>query len=268
MDELLVARGYFATRAEALAAVMAGWVFVDGQRVDKPGTACKLEAPIEVRRPEQPYVSRGGLKLAHALDVFALDVTGKACIDVGASTGGFTDCLLQRGAARVHAVDVGYGQLDWRLRQDPRVVVVDRTNFRHIQPGELPVADLIVIDVSFISLLKVLPAARLTLSEAGDVVALIKPQFEADRQTAARGGGVVRDARIHRRIIETLLDEAAREGWTAMGLTHSPIPGSKGNIEFFVRWKREVAGEPCRVDAARVEAVVREAHRLLAGAPD
>jgi len=265
IDELLVERGLFPTRAKAKAAVLAGVVYVDGRRVEKAGTACRADAVIEVRGPLNPYVSRGGLKLQHALDVFGIPVAGRTCIDVGASTGGFTDCLLQRGAARVHAVDVGYGQLDWKLRQDPRVVVVERTNFRYIRPGDLPLVDLIVIDVSFISLLKMLPAARITLSQGGDVVALIKPQFEAGRQAVARGGGVVRDPRIHREVIETLLGEAAQDGWAAVELTYSPILGPKGNIEFFVWWKR--AGAFSNVDAAKVASVVEEAHRVVVASP-
>lgn len=263
LDELLVARGLFPTRAKAKAAVMAGLIYVDGRRVDKAGALCRPDAQIEVRGPVNPYVSRGGLKLQHALDVFGVPVEGRTCIDVGASTGGFTDCLLQRGAAKVYAVDVGYGQLHWKLRQDPRVVAVERTNFRYIQPGDLPAVDLVVVDVSFISLLKMLPAVRCTLRPEGDVVALIKPQFEAGREAVGKGSGVVRDARIHRQVIETVLGEAARDGWIAMGLTYSPILGPKGNIEFFVWWRQDPQSAPGRVDAAAVAGVVEEAHRLL-----
>lgn len=265
MDALLVERGLFETRAKAKAAIEAGVVYVDGVRVDKAGRTCRPDAAIEVRGPANPFVSRGGLKLQHALDRFGLDVTGLLCIDVGASTGGFTDCLLQRGARQVYAVDVGYGQLDWKLRQDPRVVVVERTNFRHVKPGELPVADLIVADVSFISLLLILPAAKGTLKSDGDVVALIKPQFEAGREAVSKGGGVVRDPEIHREVLARLLQAAANDGWAPVALTYSPILGPKGNIEFFVWWKRDegTGGSTSPVDEARIDRVVQEAHQVL-----
>lgn len=264
LDALLVERGLFETRAKAKAAIEAGVVYVDGVRVDKAGRSVRPDAGIEVRGPANPYVSRGGLKLQHALDVFGLDVTGRLCIDVGASTGGFTDCLLQRGARQVYAVDVGYGQLDWKLRQDPRVVVVERTNFRHVKPGDFPLADLIVADVSFISLLKVLPAAKGSLKPEGDVVALIKPQFEAGREAVSRGSGVVRDAKVHREVLVRLLSDACRDGWEPVELTYSPILGPKGNIEFFVWWKPQAgATTPAPLEEARIERVVDEAHQKL-----
>jgi hemolysin TlyA family protein len=263
LDALLVERGLFPTRAKAKAAIMAGVVYVDGQRAGKAGSAVSPDAQLEVRGPANPYVSRGGLKLEHALDRFGVLVAGRTCIDVGASTGGFTDCLLQRGAARVYAVDVGYGQLDWKLRQDPRVVVVERTNFRHVQPGDLPRADLIVIDVSFISLIKILPAAQGTLKDDGDVVALIKPQFEAGRRAVGKGG-VVRDAGVHREVIQNLLAGAGALGWRPIALTYSPVLGPKGNIEFFVWWKRNPQGETTSsVDAETVSQVVAQAHEAL-----
>lgn len=264
LDALLVQRGLFETRAKAKAAIEAGIVYVDGARVDKAGTAFRPDVEIEVRGPANPFVSRGGLKLQHALDTFGLDVTGLRCIDVGASTGGFTDCLLQRGAGQVYAVDVGYGQLDWKLRQDPRVVVVERTNFRHVKPGDLPVVDLIVADVSFISLLKLLPAAKSTLKPDGDMVALIKPQFEAGRQAVGKGGGVVRDPKVHREVLARLLAAAWDDGWASVALTFSPILGPKGNIEFFVWWKpREAVSETYGpMDESRIDQVVREAHGI------
>jgi len=263
LDVLLVERGLFPTRAKAKAAIMAGVVYVDGQRADKAGGAVSPDVQVEVRGPANPYVSRGGLKLEHALDRFGIPVSGRTCIDVDAPTGGFTDCLLQRGAAKVYAVDVGYGQLDWKLRQDPRVVVVERTNFRYVQPGELPRADLIVIDVSFISLMKILPAAQGTLKDDGDVVALIKPQFEAGRKAVGKGG-VVRDAGVHREVIHHLLTGAGALGWRAVALTYSPVLGPKGNIEFFVWWKRSPQGETTSsVDAETVSQVVAQAHETL-----
>lgn len=264
MDALLVERGLFPTRAKAKAAIMAGTVYVDGMRAEKAGTSVSVEAEVEVRGPVNPYVSRGGLKLEGALDRFGVPVMGRTCIDVGASTGGFTDCLLKRGADKVYAVDVGYGQLDWKLRQDPRVVVVERTNFRNVQPGDFPRVDLIVIDVSFISLIKVLPAAKLTLKDDGDVVALIKPQFEAGRRAVGKGGGVIRDASVHREVISGVLAAAGVSGWTPVALTHSPILGPKGNIEFFVWWKLNFRDASDRsVDAGTVAQVVAQAHEAL-----
>ena len=208
---LFVERGLFQTRAKAKAAIMAGWSMSTGQRADKAGSGVSPRCPDGSAWAGQPFVSRGGLKLQHALDRFGVPVAGRRCIDVGASTGGFTDCLLQRGAAKVYAVDVGYGQLDWKLRQDPRVVVVERTNFRHVQPGDLPVVDLIVIDVSFISLLKMLPAGQGTLKDDGDIVALIKPQFEAGRKRWERRRRGPR-SRVHREVITRLLAAAQDAG--------------------------------------------------------
>lgn len=236
LDRLLVEQGHYPTRSKARGAIMAGLVYVDGRRVDKAGAPCSPQAVIEIRGPSNPFVSRGGLKLDWALDQFKLDVRGKTCVDVGASTGGFTDCLLQRGARRVFAVDVGYGQLDWKLRQDSRVVVMERTNFRHVQAGDLPEMDMAVMDVSFISLQKILPAVGRVLRPHGDVVALVKPQFEAGREAVGKGG-VVRDADTHFRVLKTLIAFGQNEGWQVLGLTHSPVRGAEGNIEFFLWWR-------------------------------
>lgn len=264
LDVLLVEQGYFPTRARAKAAIMAGHVFVDGQRVDKAGTAVLREASVEVRAPTNPYVSRGGLKLEWALDTFGVEPRERICLDVGASTGGFTDCLLQRGARLVYAVDVGYGQLAWRLRQDPRVRVHERTNFRHVPAGTFAGVELATVDVSFISLLKVLPALRGNLESDGDAVILIKPQFEAGRQAVSKGGGVIREPSLHRDILCRTLHEAMEQGWALMGLTYSPITGPSGNIEFFGWWRPEGEGQVAASDMdALVDAVVRKAHAAV-----
>lgn len=246
LDLLLVQRGLVATREQARRLIMAGEVTVDGQMQDKPGFAALVTANLAVRTP-LPYVSRGGLKLAAALDAFALDVTGMVAVDVGASTGGFTDCLLQRGAMRVYAIDVGYGQLAWKLQTDERVVVLDRTNVRYLAQlpdGEL--ADVAVIDASFISLALVLPATLRLLHPEGQVVALIKPQFEAGKDDVGKGG-VVRDQRIHRRVLHETATMAQALGLVVAGLAVSPAPGPAGNVEFLI-WLRKLvtaeAGSP------------------------
>jgi 23S rRNA (cytidine1920-2'-O)/16S rRNA (cytidine1409-2'-O)-methyltransferase len=214
---------------------MAGEVSVDGVMVDKPGTAIQLDAVVAIKEKAR-YVSRGGDKLAGALAVFALDIAGRVAADVGASTGGFTDCLLQNDVARVYAIDVGYGQLDYRLRIDKRVIVMERSNARHIQQLDEAVS-LVVIDASFISLRLLLPAIVGWLTPEADIVALIKPQFEAGKRDVGKGG-VVRDAAVHRRVLEEILDFAQDEGFTVGGLTTSPITGPAGNVEFlaWLRW--------------------------------
>ncbi len=233
LDRLLVERGLAPSREQARRLIMAGEVLVDDRVVDKPGRLVPEDAPVRVRRQPR-YVSRGGLKLEAALDRFGLDVSGLTAVDVGASTGGFTDCLLQRGAARVYAVDVGYGQLAWKLRQDPRVIPLERTNIRHLESlpgGEL--ADLAVIDASFIGLGLVLPATLRLLKPDGQIIALVKPQFEAGPQDVGKGG-VVRDQRVHRRVLEEVAALARELGLTVAGLTVSPAPGPAGNVEFLV----------------------------------
>ncbi|MFZ1769057.1 MAG: TlyA family RNA methyltransferase [Caldilinea sp.] len=231
LDLLLVARGLAASCEQAQRLIMAGEVDVNGVRHDKPGRTVLHNAAISVRAP-LPYVSRGGLKLAAALDAFAVDATGVVAVDIGASTGGFTDCLLQRGAARVYTIDVGYGQLAWKLQTDPRVVVLDRTNVRHLDalPDDA-YADLAVIDASFISLSLVLPAALRLIKPEGQVITLIKPQFEADADHVGKGG-VVRDPETHRNVLVDFCTLAASLGLTVAGLTVSPAPGPAGNIEF------------------------------------
>ena len=245
LDVLLVERGLAPSRERAQALILEGAVRVAGEARSKAGEAVLVDSPIEVVGPALPFVSRGGLKLQRALETFAVEPNGKVCLDVGASTGGFTDCLLQAGATRVYAVDVGHGQLDWKLRQDPRVVVREKTNIRHLT--ELPEQpDLATIDVSFISLTKVLePVSRLL---APEIIALIKPQFEAGPKAAPKG--VVRDPSVHGRVLETILAHARGLGWQARGLVASPILGPAGNREFLVWLNR--AG-PDVVDAEAVE---------------
>ena len=230
LDQLLVARGLFASREKARRTVMAGQVTVDGRVVDKPGAAVGEEAELVVAAPP-PYVSRAGGKLAAALDAFAVDPAGWVCLDVGASTGGFTDCLLQRGAARVYALDVGRGQLDWRLRQDPRVAVVEGVNVRHLAADALPErCDLVTVDVSFISLLKVVPALVPHLAPGGRLLTIVEPQFEAGREAVGRGG-IVRDEAVRRRTIDDRVRGIAALGFEVLGVIDSPVAGAEGNVE-------------------------------------
>jgi 23S rRNA (cytidine1920-2'-O)/16S rRNA (cytidine1409-2'-O)-methyltransferase len=237
LDQLLVARGLFATREQARRAVMAGDVLVAGKRIDKAGTAVPESVALEVRaRP--PFVSRAGAKLAAALDQFEVDPEGWVCMDVGASTGGFTDCLLQRGALRVYAVDVGYGQLDQRLREDPRVVVMERVNARHLAADALPeLCDLVTADVSFISLALVVPALIPHIRPGGLLLVLIKPQFEAGKGEVGKGG-IVRDEAVRRRVIEERLRDLARLGLEPMANMDSPVAGSGGNREALALFRR------------------------------
>lgn len=240
LDVLLHGRGLARSRAHARALIMAGEVLVDGERSDKPGTRISAGAELSLKQRKR-FVSRGGEKLEAALEAFPPGVAGRVCADVGASTGGFTDCLLKRGAARVYAIDVGYGQLDWRLRQDARVVVMERCNARHLRQLPQPV-DLAVVDVSFISLRLLLPVIRGWLMDEADVVALIKPQFEAGRQQVGKGG-VVRDAAVHRQVLQQVPAFAASQGLFLRGLLRSPLQGPAGNVEFLC-WMRVEPGPP------------------------
>jgi len=262
LDVLLVERGYFASREKAKAAVMAGLVLVNEEPADKAGMKVPRDAAIRVKGETHPYVSRGGLKLEKAIRTFGLPMDGRVVLDIGASTGGFTDCALKHGAAFVYAVDVGYNQLDWSLRRDPRVKVMERTNFRHVTPDMLdgPRPDLATVDVSFISLKLILPPLKEVLAAGGDAVALIKPQFEAGRDKVGKSG-VVRDPAVHRDVLETVLGFAASIGFDLHGLTHSPITGGEGNIEFLAWWR--LAGAPVHppADLARRCAAVVEAAR-------
>lgn len=234
LDLMLVERGLFPSREKARAAIMAGEVLVEGKKVTKPGTMVPINAQLKVAGSPCPYVSRGGLKLQHALEVFPVNPRGKVALDAGASTGGFTDCLLKHGAVRVHAVDVGYGQLDWSLRQDPRVVVHERVNVRYLTPdilGEL--VDLATLDLSFISLNKVWGAVARCLKPQGQVLALVKPQFEAGPEKVGKRG-VVRDPEVHRQVLQEVVQGARAQGFGVHGLTFSPLLGPEGNREFFL----------------------------------
>lgn len=254
LDKQLVARGLVATRSRARALILAGEVLVDGARVDKAGTAVALDADITLKTP-MPYVGRGGYKLAGALTDFGLDVAGRVCADVGACTGGFTDVLLQNGGARVYAIDVGYGQLDWKLRQDERVVVMERTNVRYVEALPEPVS-FVCIDVSFISLRLVLPVVAQWLTADGEIVALIKPQFEAGRAQVGKGG-IVRDTAVHRQVLWDMLTWIEAElDLTVRGLTRSAVTGAEGNVEFLV-WLRCGVGAQLEIEAL-VEAAVAD----------
>ena len=239
LDILLTERGLAESRQKAQAVIMAGHVFVAGQRVDKPGTAVLSDAPIEVRGHTLPYVSRGGLKLEKAMKTFPITLTDKICADIGASTGGFTDCLLQHGAAQVFAVDVGKSQLHPRLAADPRVVVLDGCNARHLQPDDLPEpVDLAVTDVSFISLRLILPAIDRLLRAGGETVALIKPQFEAGREEVEKGG-VVRNPQTRQLVVERIRDFGVQSlGWQWLDFCPSPIRGPAGNVEYLSYWRK------------------------------
>jgi 23S rRNA (cytidine1920-2'-O)/16S rRNA (cytidine1409-2'-O)-methyltransferase len=238
LDQLLVARGLAPSRARAQAIVLAGEVFVAGSKVDKAGTLVAEEEFVDVRGPDHPFVSRGGVKLAGALDAFNLDVHGLRCLDLGASTGGFTDCLLQRGAARVIAVDVGYGQLAHKLRTDPRVVVMERTNARSLTAAAIAgPADLTVVDASFIGIDKLMPAIARTTAAGGDLVALVKPQFEVGRAEAARGRGVVRDESVRREAIAGAVESVRAAGFVVVAQHDSVLAGPRGNREAFVHAK-------------------------------
>jgi 23S rRNA (cytidine1920-2'-O)/16S rRNA (cytidine1409-2'-O)-methyltransferase len=237
-DQLLVERALAESRTRAQALILSGRVFTGESRIEKPGTRLQPDIPLTIRET-LPYVSRGGIKLKSALDYFRIDPAGVKCLDVGASTGGFTDCLLQSGASRVYAVDVGYGQLDWKLRNDSRVEVVERTNFRTISDEVLPHDFVVaVVDVSFISLKLILPRLKTFLEEGADVVVLIKPQFEAGREKVGKGG-IVRDPAVREKAVAGVLDEASNAGFSVIGSTESPIKGTSGNIEFLAHlvWK-------------------------------
>lgn len=238
-DQLIVNKGLAPSRAKAQALVLAGKVYVGETRIDKAGAMIADDAAIEVRGEDHPYVSRGGVKLAGALDAFAVDPTGKQCVDLGASTGGFTDCLLQRGAARVAAVDVGYGQLAHKLRVDPRVLVLERTNAKTLEPDQVGgLADLVVVDASFIGLGKLLPAIARITRAGGELVALVKPQFEVGREEAARSRGVIKDESLRARAITNVEDEVRAAGFDLLGTVDSTLPGPKGNVEAFVHARR------------------------------
>ena len=259
LDQLVFERGYTESRERAKTTVMSGLVYVNGQKADKPGMPVSPDVELEVRGAAIPFVSRGGFKLDKALKVFPIDPTGLHCIDCGASTGGFTDVLLQHGADKVYAVDVGYGQLAWKLRQDPRVVNLERTNLRYVTQEEIPeMLDLAVMDVSFISIRLVLPAVQALLKEGADLVCLIKPQFEAGRDEVGKKG-VIRDPSVHEEVVNGILNFAPTIGLSVMGLDFSPIKGPEGNIEYICHLKKGHFDAPS-IDVA---AVVRASHEAL-----
>lgn len=239
LDVILVNRGYAPSREKAKAIIMAGNVFVKGNREDKAGAQFEEEGiDLLVKNTEQKYVSRGGFKLEKAMNEFGLKLDGMVCMDIGASTGGFTDCMLKCGATKVFAIDVGHGQLDWKLRNDDRVVCMEKTNFRYVKPEDIGEGiDFASVDVSFISLDKILPAAKEIIKDGGEMVCLIKPQFEAGREKVGKKG-VVRDKAVHIEVIEKVLNIVEGNGFSAQGLTYSPIKGPEGNIEYLVYIKK------------------------------
>ena len=268
LDVLLVKKGLAPSREKAKAVIMAGSVYVDGQKEDKAGSVFDEEsAQIEVRGHALPYVSRGGLKLEKALKVFPITLTDKICMDIGASTGGFTDCMLQNGAAKVYSVDVGYGHLDWKLRQDDRVVCMEKTNFRYMTPEDIPdVLDFASVDVSFISLDKILTPAYALLKEQGEMVALIKPQFEAGREKVGKKG-VVRDPKVHEEVISRIVRHADEVSFEVLDLSYSPIRGPEGNIEYLIHLRknpeRTVYPDIPAVFEKKIKEIVEEAHQEL-----
>ncbi len=261
LDVLLVQRGLAPSREKAKAMIMEGIVYVNDQKEDKAGANFDTEVPIEVHGSTLAYVSRGGLKLEKAMKHFNLTVDGAVCMDIGASTGGFTDCMLQNGAAKVYAVDVGYGQFAWKLRQDPRVVCMEKTNIRYVTPEDIgEPLDFASVDVSFISLTKVLLPARELLKDGAQMVCLIKPQFEAGREKVGKKG-VVRDRKVHLEVIRQVIDFALANGFSVLDLEFSPIKGPEGNIEYLVHLKKD--GEGQLRDGISPEQVVAAAHDSL-----
>ena len=261
LDILLVNLGLCASRSKAQATIMAGEVFVNDQKADKAGLEVDITSRIEVRGNSCPYVSRGGLKLEKALRDFGVDPTGFVCSDSGASTGGFTDCLLQQGAKKVFAIDVGYGQLAWKIRSDPRVVTMERTNIRYVTPEDLgEPLDLSVVDVSFISLKLVLPVIQKLIKPTGQVLCLIKPQFEAGKEKVGKKG-VVREPAVHEEVLRNFISLVQALGFTLRNLTFSPVKGPEGNIEFLAHLSMQ-SGAACQIDPAEL---VAEAHETLRG---
>ncbi|MBO5468489.1 MAG: TlyA family RNA methyltransferase [Lachnospiraceae bacterium] len=260
LDVLLVNRGLAASREKAKAIIMSGIVFVDGQREDKAGSTFDDQIPIEIKGSTLKYVSRGGLKLEKAMQHFDVILEGKICMDVGSSTGGFTDCMLQNGAVKVYAVDVGHGQLDWKLRNDPRVVCMEKTNIRYVTPDQIE--DQIAfasIDVSFISLTKVLGPVKELLTDDGEIVCLIKPQFEAGREKVGKKG-VVRDKNVHKEVIHMVMEYAQSIGFTLCNLEFSPIKGPEGNIEYLLHLSKAADHAVGQLD---VDAIVEASHGTL-----
>lgn len=265
LDVLLVQQGLATSRELAKAYIMAGNVYVDGQKEDKAGTKVAVNASLEVKGNQMKYVSRGGYKLEKAVDAFGISLDGKMCLDIGASTGGFTDCMLQNGASKVYAIDVGYGQFAWKLRNDERVVCLEKTNVRYVTHEQVPdEGDFASIDVSFISLTKVLPAVLGVLGEKGQLVCLIKPQFEAGREKVGKKG-VVRDINVHKEVIEMIANYVRAQNLGILGLSFSPIKGPEGNIEYLIYLDKSQAGMTEEEVQAKLEEVVTESHKILSG---
>ena len=265
LDVVLVQQGLANSRELAKAYIMAGNVYVDGQKEDKAGTKVAVTAKLEVKGNQMKYVSRGGYKLEKAMDVFGIRLDGKICLDIGASTGGFTDCMLQNGASKVYAIDVGYGQFAWKLRNDERVVCLEKTNVRYVTHEQVPdEGDFASIDVSFISLTKVLPAVLGVLGEKGQLVCLIKPQFEAGREKVGKKG-VVRDSSVHREVIEMIVEYVRTQSLGILGLDFSPIKGPEGNIEYLIYLDKSRSGMHEDEVQARVDTVVAQSHKILSG---
>ena len=260
LDVVLVNRGFFQSRERAKGSIMAGIVYVDGQRVDKPGTGIKEDADIYVKEDTCPYVSRGGLKLAKAISSFQLDLEGLVAVDIGASTGGFTDCMLKNGAKKVYSIDVGYGQLDWGLRNDPRVVNMEKVNIRYLDKEKVAEkADFISIDVSFISLKLVFPVAAELLADDGKLMCLVKPQFEAGREQVGKKG-IIRDKAVHMEVIEKVIRYGAANGLYPQNLDFSPMTGAKGNIEYLLLLNKNDSGADYK---PIIESVVKVSHEML-----
>ncbi len=260
LDVLMYERGLAESREKAKALIMSGIVYVDNQKADKAGDCCPSSSTIEIRGSKLPYVSRGGLKLEKALAVFPISLRGKVALDIGASHGGFTDCMLQNGAAKVFAVDVGYGQLAWKLRCDERVVNLERTNFRYVTSEQITEqADFFSVDVSFISLKLILPRAREFLKNNGEGVCLIKPQFEAGRENVGKKG-VVRDPKIHTQVVEDIVSFAKKEGFSVRGLDFSPIKGPEGNIEYLMYLRNNYSADSTEFD---IKELVERSHKEL-----
>ncbi|KAB3537391.1 TlyA family RNA methyltransferase [Alkaliphilus pronyensis] len=263
LDQFLFQEGYFDSREKARRSIMAGVVFVDNQKIDKPGTKISIASNIYIKENPIPYVSRGGLKLEKALKEFNITLNDNVCIDIGASTGGFTDCMLKNGAIKVFSIDVGYGQLDWRLRQDPRVTCMERTNIRYVEASMLDgiKPDFASIDVSFISLKLVLPVVKNLLKENAEIVALIKPQFEAGKEKVGKKG-VVRDIEVHKEVVKNIVDFTQDIGLSVLGLSFSPIKGPEGNIEYLLYIKNTYNIDLC-FSKDKINSIIEKSHRDL-----
>lgn len=261
LDTLLVEKGYCDSREKARRVIMAGLVFVDNQKSDKPGLKVNVNSEILVKGNVLPYVSRGGLKLEKAIKEFNIDLHDLICLDIGASTGGFTDCMLQNNAAKIYSIDVGYGQLDWKLRQNPQVVVMERTNIRYLESKDLEeLADFASIDVSFISLRLVLPTVKKLLKNASEIVALIKPQFEAGREKVGKKG-VVKDINTHKEVVSNIVDYAIETGFQVLNFSYSPIKGPEGNIEYLLHLKN--IPSDTNIDLNTIYNIIDKSHENL-----